>query len=147
MFSELKEYSVIWKGKQETGKEIAMSKAGKLKMNPVGVPKSTRPWHIFPWGLCRFRKLLTCSLAPKETAQGGCLNEWVSGIGLYFPEASRPNTDVPMACSDICACSLEGRVEALPKNSVFSGTRSPSSAVSTQASIPPSKTLWTQLSS
>lgn len=43
MFSELKEYSVIWKGKQETGKEIAMSKAGKLKMNPVGVPKSTRP--------------------------------------------------------------------------------------------------------
>lgn len=42
---------------------------------------------------------------PKRLLRG-CLNQFVWGIGLYCPGAS--NTDVPVACSDICACSFDG---------------------------------------
>lgn len=53
-----------------------MSKVGKLKINPVGVSRSTRLWQILPFslplGLCRFgRLLLTSLLGSKETVGGG----------------------------------------------------------------------------
>lgn len=106
MFSELKECSVIWKGKQET--ENDNSKVEKLKMNPVGDPNQrdcdksfhshcpgdcadSEDFSLLHWDLKRLLREM-----PETVGFGG----W-----SLIPWAS--NTDVPVACSDVCACSFD----------------------------------------
>lgn len=128
-----------------------MSKVGKLKMNPVGVPKSTRPGQIFPWGLCRFRKLLTCSLGSKEVSSGG-MPKWMGfwdwpllpwGIKTSY---WCPNGLLRHLCLFSWWMSWSSSKEecflrySIPFLCCFFLYLS-------QASIPPSKTLGTQLSS
>lgn len=107
MVSELKECSTIRKGKQETGK----SKVEKLKMNPVGDPYQLDCDEFFHFH-CSGDSAVSEDFSllhwdPKRlTAQGDAQINWFGG--LVFTALGASNTDVPVACSDICACSFDG---------------------------------------
>lgn len=73
MFSELRECSVAWKGKQETlnenneqGQEAQQEPSGSFPIKAV-----SNPLESLPWGLLRVRRpLLTSSPGSEETGQG-----------------------------------------------------------------------------
>ena len=89
-------------GKTGNGNKITMSKAGNLKMNPVGDPNHLdcdKSFHFHcPGDSADSEDFSILHWDPKRLLEG-CLNRLAGGLGLYFPGA--PNAGAPVGVQTV----------------------------------------------